>query len=90
MSYSFSVKAATKAEAVQKIAEELAKVVQQQPEHAADTPHARNAAEAFVNTLHDDADQDVSVSVSGSLSWMAKGEFYGANLSVNASLTKRA
>lgn len=36
MSYSFSVSAATKQEAIQKVADELAKVVAAQPVHSAD------------------------------------------------------
>ena len=69
MSYSFSVRAATKPEVLGKIAAELDKVVIAQPIHAADRTDAQEAALAFLNILSASADQDFHVSVSGSVSW---------------------
>lgn len=69
MSYSFSVKGATKAEALEKVAAEMAKVVQNQPVHSNDEAHARAVATTFVGLLEDDATRDVTVSVNG-LIWV--------------------
>jgi hypothetical protein len=88
MSYSFSVKGATKAEASTKVAEELAKVVLAQPVHAADQAQAQAAADGFINVLADDSAQDVSVSVNGSV-WNTDAGLQQASISLNASLTKR-
>lgn len=89
MSYSFSVKAATKAEAETKVRDELVKVVTSQPIHKRDCDQAFNAAETFIRLLADDDTRDVYVSVSGSLSWDLKDgveRFTGASVSVSASL----
>jgi hypothetical protein len=69
MSYSFSVRGATKAQAKEKVAAELAKVVAGQPIHARDQAQAQAAADAFVDLLADDDAKDVVVSVNGSVSW---------------------
>ena len=69
MSYSFTVRAASKAEAIGKVTEELAKVVVNQSMHAKDKDQAKMAAVNFINLLRDDATRDVAVSVSGSISW---------------------
>lgn len=69
MSYSFSVRAATKADAIAKVAEEFGRVVASQPIHAADRDGVVAAATAFVNMLGDDADKDVCVNVNGSVGW---------------------
>lgn len=69
MSYSFTVRAATKVEAKEKVAAELAKVVETQPIHARDQQQAEAAASAFVDLLPEDDTQDVTVSVHGSIGW---------------------
>ena len=69
MSYSFSVQAPSKAEVLSKVEAELARVVDNQPIHAADQQQAQAAAAAFVALMPDDATKDVYVSVSGSISW---------------------
>jgi hypothetical protein len=69
MSYSFNLRAATKADAKARVAAELAKVVQGQPIHEADRAQAQAAADAFIDVLPDDPSQDVSVNMSGSVGW---------------------
>jgi hypothetical protein len=69
MSYSFQVKAATKAEAKAAVEAEFDKVVEQQPEHARDKAAALANANASIDLLADDDTQDVSVSCNGYISW---------------------
>lgn len=91
MSYSFSVKAPTKAEAKAKVAEQFAAVVAGQPTHAADQNAAVACAEAFINTLADPNEGDeVHVSMNGSLSWSNVDEYTGASVTVYASLRNTA
>jgi len=89
MSYSFSVTGSTKADAIAKVAEELTKVVANQPPHAADQAEAQGAAESFINLLADDDTQDVSVSMHGSL-WTTDTGILSANVNVTAAIQKRA
>lgn len=93
MSYSFSAKGNTKAETIAAVAAELDKVVTSQPVHAADRDQALAVATAFVNLLPEDADKDVSISVSGSLGWTgtypASHVVSNAQVNVYASLVKR-
>jgi hypothetical protein len=67
VSYSFSVKAATKAEAIDLANKEFDSVLNSQPVHAADMPAAREAVAAFTNLLIDDDTCDVGLSVNGSV-----------------------
>lgn len=83
MSYSVSVKGATKTEAKQNLALQLAGVLEAQSAHSADMDQAAAAANAFIDILPDDETQDVSVSVSGSIGW--KGEL-GAHTITSASV----
>ena len=89
MSYSFTVRAATKAEALAKVADELGKVVAAQPDHAADSQQALAAATAFVGLLADDENRDVVASVNGWLSWSNEVRFSGACVGVSATLANR-
>lgn len=92
MSYSFSIKAATKSEAKAKVAEELSKVVTAQPVHQYDRAAAQASADAFTDLLADDEAQDVSLSVSGWLSWnggTGAEQVKTANVTVTASLTAK-
>lgn len=94
MSYSFSVQAATKAEAKEKIAKEWSNIVGQQSIHAADQKSAQAAAEAFVDALSEPDDtQQISVSASGSVSWypgVASQRITAVSGTVNASLATKA
>ena len=87
MSYSFTVRAATKAEAKEKIAAEFDKVVEGQPAHATDRAAAEAAAGAFVDLLGEPADgQVVQAVVHGSLGWRGEGDYTSANVGVQASI----
>jgi hypothetical protein len=94
MSYSFTVKADTKAEAKEKIAKEFDNVVSQQPIHAADQSAAVAAGAAFVDVLPDPSDvQQINVHVYGSVGWHDAAEaknITSANVSVSASLASKA
>lgn len=87
MSYSFSIRAATKAAAIAAAAVKLDEVVAQQPVHKVDRDQALAAVEAFVNILPDDEARDVSLSVHGSVGWMGStdGEHSICNASVGVS-----
>jgi hypothetical protein len=89
MSYSFSVRAATKDEAIAKVGEEFEKVVNAQPIHAKDRDAVETAAENIVAVLKNDDTRDVTVSVSGSLSWTEGDQVSYANLSINAGFAER-
>lgn len=93
MSYSFTFKAANKAEAKAKVATELDKVAQGQSCHERDKHQAQAAAGAFIDLLVEDETKDVFVSMSGSLtgSWTGSDvtRITGANVSVNASLADK-
>lgn len=92
MSYSFGVRAKTKVEALEKVNAELNKVVAQQKAHEKDSVHASETATSFVNVLAEPSEeQDVVVSVSGSLGWLGTSGvdeilLVSAQVSVSASL----
>ncbi|MGJ0508923.1 MAG: hypothetical protein ACR652_17705 [Methylocystis sp.] len=88
MSYSFTVRAASKAEANQKVADELANVVASQPVHEADRDQAQAAATAFIGLLRFDETQDISVSVNGSV-WSVDGGLNSAGIGVSVSLVPK-
>jgi hypothetical protein len=93
MSFSFTVRAASKDEAKNKIAEKMDEVVIAQPAHELDRPAVSNVASAYIDMLDDDPARDIVVSVSGSLAWsgdVTGGVFHGASVSVNAILDVRA
>lgn len=69
MSYSFEFAVATKAEAKERVAAELAGVVNFQPAHAQDRAAALAAAHAFIDLLADDDTKDIRVNVHGSVGW---------------------
>lgn len=71
MSYSFSVKAATKVAAIAAVAAKMAETVAQQPIHARDEAAVNANAKAVIEFLADDDKQDISVYCSGYLSWMS-------------------
>lgn len=83
MSYSFTVRAATKAEAKSKVADELAKVVEAQPVHAEDRPEAQAAADAFIDLIKEDETKELQVSVNGSLGWNEPETFCSAGFGVS-------
>lgn len=88
MSYSFGVRGATKSEALEKVAAEMAKVVQNQPVHSEDEKLAQAAAAAFVGLLVDDLTQDVTVSMNGSI-WMSGTGIRSASVNVVAAIAAK-
>lgn len=76
MSYSFTAKAANKAEAkaaVQKAFDE--QVAKHQPIHARDRDAVLANASAVIDQLTDDETKDVQVTCSGYLTWTGGGNF---------------
>lgn len=93
MSYSFTVRAATKIAALDLVAVEMAKIVQNQPCHAIDMSAALSAAKAFVDMLPDTPGKDVIVSMNGSVSWtngMPRESLCGTSMTVSAYHTPAA
>ena len=91
MSYSFSVNAATKAEAKEKIAKEWKNIVEAQPIHSADRDSAQAFAEASVDNLNDpDATQKISVYASGSVSYRSDNSITAIGGTVNVSLAAKS
>lgn len=88
MSYSFAVKAASKAEAKQLVAAELDSVLASQPIHEADRQSAEAAAGAFIDLLRDDDGLDVLVSVHGSV-YVPDAGLQSASVGVSAQLVAR-
>lgn len=94
MSYSISTKAATKAEAKAAIAAKFDEtVLPSQPIHNHDRAAALATADTFVDLLGDDETKDVSVSLSGWVSWAGSIDspngFVCASVSASASLVAR-
>ena len=93
MSYSFNIRAATKAAAMLAVAAKMAEIVQSQPSHALDHAQAIAAAGAFVDVLPDDESKDVSVSVHGSVGWSGTfgvdHVFTSASVGVSANLVTK-
>lgn len=93
MSYSFSVAAASKADAVAKVAAAFDQVVASQPTHAADKEAAVAAAGAFIDLLQDPGEgEQIAVNMYGSLGWKQSDapptSFISGNVSVSASVSK--
>ena len=90
MSYSFNIRAATKAQALTDVALKFDEVVAMQACHARDKGAALAAASAMVGLLDDDESRDVVVGMSGYLSGQWVGHDVAsiscAAVSVNASL----
>ena len=90
MSYSFKIRAATKAEAKEKVAIEMATIVQQQAVHAVDAELAMASANAFIDVIDGDESSDVVVSMSGSVSWIVDSHIItSAAVSVTAYLSAK-
>jgi hypothetical protein len=89
MSYSFTVKAATKDDAKAAVEAAFDNVVAQQPIHARDKAAALANASAVIDLLMDvPADKHVSVSVNGYVGWMLGDDqpLNSASVSAGASL----
>jgi len=86
MSYSFAVRGATVALALAAASQAFAKVVETQPEHAADMEPALGTASVFAELLKPDESKDVSISMNGWLNWNQpdkEPEFCGASVTVS-------
>lgn len=91
MSYSFKVRGATKAEALEAARAEMAKVVEQQPIHAVDREQALAAAELMLAVLPNDDTRDVAIALSGSVSSTDSPAIRNVrNATVTASVTRVA
>lgn len=93
MSYSFSIAAASKTEAKQKIADSFDGVVTSQPVHRADRDAAVMCGQTFVDMLADPDDgKEILVNMSGSMGWrdMEQKQFTSAGVNVNAYLRDKA
>lgn len=93
MSYSFTVAAADKAAAKQRISEEFDRVVHQQPSHAADRDAAVAVGQAFVDALRDPgAGEEIHVNMYGSVGWKhdEPGALTSAGVTANASIRAKA
>lgn len=89
MSYSFVIKAESKADGCNQIKQQFDDVVVSQPSHAADKDAGVAAAQAFVGILQEpESGNEVYVTVYGSLSWNndAPDKFTQANISISASV----
>ncbi len=89
MSYSFQVRAATKALALAAVQAEFAKVVAQQPVHVRDEAAVIANAVSVVGLVADDDTKDVVVTVNGYLSWQS-AEAYDVAPLTNASVSASA
>jgi hypothetical protein len=92
MSYSFTVRAATKLEAKAKVAAELSNVLNLQPTHVVDIAAAQAAAYAFIDLVGDDETKDLQVAVNGSVGWVHRSEpviYTQASVGVNAWLVAK-
>lgn len=89
MSYSFSVQAGSKAEAIEQVKAKMADVVAGQPSHSADQAQAIAAAEAFIGVLGDDPTRDVSISLNGSIWSTQENVLRSASVAVQAGLVDR-
>lgn len=89
MSYSFTVTAPTKADAVDASYAKLDKVAEAQPAHAADRAAHGEIVTTMIDLLRDDDTQDVRVSMSGSVISDSRGA-YSVSVNVNALLVARA
>lgn len=94
MSYSFTIRGASKAMALASVSLKLDEIAIQQPVHAADNAQAMQAAELFVGVLPDDDTRDVQVSMNGYVSGQWEGssllKLTSASVSVTAGLVERA
>ena len=89
MSYSFNVVRGTKADLALALNEEFDKVVASQPVHKTDIGQAEAAAKSLLDLMEDDPAQDLSASVSGSIS-MTDEKVLALSVSVNLQRVARA
>jgi hypothetical protein len=84
MSYSFTFEVPTKAEARTRAEAEFDRVVAQQPVHMQDKAAALAALDAYLALLEDDANQDIHVTLHGSLGYYWRPEHDAANAAITS------
>ena len=89
MSFSFNVRAATKAAVFEAASVELERVIAQQPVHATDRPAIEAAIAKHVDLFGSPGDSDISLSVSGSIG-IVDGAVKSVNVSVHVWLVPKA
>lgn len=93
MSYSFTIRALTKAAAAAAVTEKMAEVAAAQQCHKRDEQQAVATAHAFIDLLDEDETREVSVSMSGSIAGNWQGSdvtsVSGANVSISAGLVTK-
>ena len=89
MSYSVNAKASNKKEVLDLIRKAMDDVIGGQPEHTTDVPAVFETCKCFVDTVHLDADHDITVSASGSLSWPVAGQISSVSANINVNVVKR-
>ena len=93
MSYSFTIRAATKTQAKTDVALKFDEMALQQACHARDRAQALGAAFDSIDLLDDDESKDIVVNMSGSLTGLWQGSdvicIQGANVSVGAGLVMK-
>ena len=89
MSYSFSVRGASKNDVLAEAKSKFDEVVAGERMHERDRPAALAAAEAFVGMLRDPGDGEVVVlTMYGSVGWEAEGALLSSGVSVSASVQR--
>lgn len=93
MSYSFQIKAVSKASAKEMVAEKFAEIIAQQPVHARDHAAVLANANTVIDLLADDNTKDVLVSCNGYVSWSsgdaADAQFNSASVACSAGHANR-
>lgn len=91
MSYSFHIKAADKASAVEQVKSEFERIRTSQPAHDADAEQAIAACEAFLGVIHDPAGdgEEILLNVHGSISHMGERGVKVAQIGINAQVASK-
>lgn len=94
MSYSFSIKAATKYDAIAMVMTKFDEIIEQQPIHTRDRKAVLTNSRAVIELLADDDTKDIAVSCNGYVSWSsgltaADAAFSGAAISCSAGYANR-
>ena len=94
MSYSFRVIAQNKQDAKDQIFTKLSEICETQPSHKVDSEKTFAAVSAFIDTLSDDQNKNVSCSVSGSVVWVGnwseEAVYTSSTFGINAYLVDKA
>jgi hypothetical protein len=86
MSFSFSAKGKTHDELAQDVLAKMGKVVEQQPDHAIDSPLVHETVLKYSKTLHPNDDEQITAQVYGSVATL-DGRVRSANVGVTVTIT---